>query len=95
MISCAYCAQPATMRILSTPDHVCFQHALEFWTGLLGYSHAQPAPCVKHERLCSCPACEELSMSEPKAVAAAPVTATPVVVEVPLDRDPLAFPLAS
>jgi hypothetical protein len=26
------------MRIVSFPEHVCFEHAVEFWTGLLVYA---------------------------------------------------------
>jgi len=26
------------MKIVSIPEHVCFDHALEFWTGLLVYA---------------------------------------------------------
>jgi hypothetical protein len=26
------------MKIVSTPDQVCLEHALEFWTGLLVYA---------------------------------------------------------
>jgi hypothetical protein len=41
------------MRIVSNPEHVCFDHALEFWTGLLVYAREHSDPRVKHERLCS------------------------------------------
>jgi hypothetical protein len=61
MMSCSYCAQPATMRILAEPEQVCFDHALEFWTGLLVYARSPTEPCVKNEELCSCPACEAAS----------------------------------
>ena len=37
-MTCAYCGQRATMKIVSIPEHVCFDHALEFWTGLLVYA---------------------------------------------------------
>jgi hypothetical protein len=65
---CTYCERPATMRIVSTPEQVCFEHALEFWTGLLTYTHDH-ASCVKHVRWCSCRACEELSASNLRAAA--------------------------
>ena len=38
MMSCAYCGQQATMKILSTPERVCAQHGHEFWTGLLAHA---------------------------------------------------------
>jgi hypothetical protein len=63
MICCAYCDQQATMKTLSNPERVCFDHALEFWTGLLVYANDRSEPCVKHERLCSCRSCEESSVS--------------------------------
>lgn len=37
MERCAYCGRPATLKIASNPDDVCFEHAVEFWTGLLAY----------------------------------------------------------
>lgn len=51
------------MKIVSNPDQVCFEHALEFWTGLLGYAVYPLDPCVKQERTCTCRSCEELSAS--------------------------------
>jgi hypothetical protein len=65
---CAYCERPATMKIVSTPEQVCFEHALEFWTGLLTYTH-DDSGCVKHERVCNCRACEELRASSVRAAA--------------------------
>ena len=38
MKACAYCGQPATMTIVSSPDRVCFTHAMEFWDGLMAYA---------------------------------------------------------
>jgi hypothetical protein len=38
MTYCAYCGQRATTTIVSCPEKVCFEHALEFWTGLLVYA---------------------------------------------------------
>jgi hypothetical protein len=35
MMCCAYCGRRATETIVSYPEKVCFEHALEFWTGLL------------------------------------------------------------
>jgi hypothetical protein len=46
---CAYCQKPATMSIPSSPEHVCDQHALEFWTGLLAYA-VDHAERVKQKR---------------------------------------------
>ena len=37
-MNCAYCSQPATLRIPATPDQVCRVHAIEFWTGLLAFT---------------------------------------------------------
>ena len=77
------------MKILSVPDQVCLEHGLEFWTGLLGYAAGPASACVKHERLCSCPACEALTISERKAVA---VTSAG---ESPKDHESFALALAS
>jgi hypothetical protein len=71
MMCCAYCEQPATMKIVATPEHVCFEHALEFWTGLMLYARDRSDPCVKNERLCTCRACEESSLSFLRAIAIA------------------------
>jgi hypothetical protein len=76
MTSCTYCGQQATMKILSTPEHVCFQHALEFWTGLLVYA-GDRSPCVKHERLCTCRSCEAMSASHLRAAAIAAAGLSP------------------
>ena len=59
------------MTIVSNPEHVCFEHALEFWTGLLAYARHRSGRCVKHERLCACPSCEEWSASYLRAIAVA------------------------
>jgi hypothetical protein len=77
MMLCAYCGQEATMRIVANPEHVCFDHALEFWTGLLVYSRDASGTCVKQERLCTCPACEEVSASYLRASAIAAAGAPP------------------
>ncbi len=69
MISCAYCGQPATMRIVSNPEQVCLEHGLEFWTGLLVCARDRGDPPVKHGRSCACGACQELSAPELRAVA--------------------------
>jgi hypothetical protein len=37
-MNCAYCGQPATLRIPAMPDQVCRIHAIEFWTGLLAFT---------------------------------------------------------
>lgn len=77
MTCCAYCGQPATMKIVSNPQDVCFEHALEFWTGLLLYARDRSEPCVKRERLCTCRSCEELSMSSRRAIAIAAAGPSP------------------
>jgi hypothetical protein len=71
MTSCAYCERPATTRILSNPEEVCVEHALEFWKGLLVCARRPLEPCVKHERQCGCRLCEELSASYQRTVAIA------------------------
>jgi len=73
MVCCAYCGEPATLRIVSNPEQVCLVHALEFWTGLLNYVRDHSAPCVKHEGNCSCRACEEMNAAfvRARAIAAA------------------------
>ena len=38
MKHCAFCTQPATMTIVSSPERVCFTHAMEFWDGLMAYA---------------------------------------------------------
>ena len=37
------------MRIASNPERVCFEHALEFWTGLVIYAREDADARVKHE----------------------------------------------
>ena len=37
------------MKIVSNPQHVCFEHAVEFWTGLLANAVFPLEPCVKQE----------------------------------------------
>jgi len=64
MTSCPYCGRLATTTIVSTPSRVCQEHALEFWTGLLGFATHPFLPCVKHEGICSCPVCERSAASK-------------------------------
>ena len=71
MICCPYCGEPATMKIVSNPEQVCLEHALEFWTGLLEYVRGRSEPCVKHEGSCTCRSCEELSASHRRTTAIA------------------------
>jgi hypothetical protein len=71
MVCCAYCEEPATLRIVSNPEQVCLVHALEFWTGLLTYVRDPFAHCVKYEGSCSCRACEEMSAASARASAIA------------------------
>ena len=70
MTTCSYCSQPATMSIIAVPAQVCAEHAMEFWTGLLAYAHDRSGPCVKNERLCSCPLCLELAVDQARRLAA-------------------------
>jgi len=55
--------------IVSNPEQVCLQHALEFWTGLLAYARDRRDACVKDHELCTCPLCEESSASYLRAAA--------------------------
>jgi hypothetical protein len=71
MISCAYCGQVATRKIVSTPDQVCLEHALEFWSGLLVYATDRSEPCVTHEGECTCRSCQESSAAYRRASAIA------------------------
>ena len=59
------------MRIASNPERVCFEHALEFWTGLLVYATDHTEVCVRDRGWCTCPKCEELSASSRRARAVA------------------------
>ena len=65
------------MTIVSTPQQVCLEHALEFWTGLLVYARDRPDPCVKHEGLSTCRSCEELGASSRRAIAIAAAGPSP------------------
>jgi len=59
------------MKIVSYPGEVCFDHALEFWTGLLVYARDRSEPCVKHERVCACGMCQERGAAYRRAMAIA------------------------
>lgn len=63
MMCCAYCGEPATMKIPSNPEQVCSRHALEFWTGVLASPRDPSEASVKHEPACACRSCEELTAS--------------------------------
>ncbi len=65
------------MKIVSNPQEVCFEHALEFWTGLLAYAKDRSDPCVKHERLCTCRSCEELTAFNLRTFAIAAAGSSP------------------
>jgi hypothetical protein len=77
VMTCAYCGQQATMRIVSNAEHVCFEHGLEFWTGLLVYARDHSGACVKHERVCTCRSCEESSAASRRASAIAAAGPSP------------------
>jgi hypothetical protein len=66
---------------VSNPEEVCVEHALEFWTGLLLYARHPLEPCVKHEKLCGCRLCEELSASYRRTIAIARAGRSPVRAE--------------
>lgn len=57
------------MKIPSNPEQVCFEHALEFWAGVLGATRDSSDSCAKIEPLCSCRSCEELSASYLRSIA--------------------------
>jgi hypothetical protein len=66
------------MLIVSSPEPVCLEHGLEFWTGLLSYARDRRQDlCVKDERLCSCRSCEELGASSARATAIAAAGPSP------------------
>jgi hypothetical protein len=75
--TCAYCNHPATATIVASPQQVCFEHLLEFWTGLLGYARDHSEPCVKNETACTCRSCEEQLASELRAFAIRSVGPSP------------------
>ena len=77
MTTCSYCNQPATATIIANPNRVCAEHALEFWTGLLAYTHGRSAPCVKDQEQCFCPLCEALTADQVRTAALASVSRSP------------------
>jgi hypothetical protein len=81
MICCAYCEQPATTKIVSSPDQVCLEHALEFWTGLLVYARDLSAQSADHERLCTCRSCKRLKAPYVRTIAVAAAGPSPPVHE--------------
>jgi hypothetical protein len=89
MTTCPYCHHPATMTIVATPDHVCVEHALEFWTGLLAYTRGRSAACVKNDEVCDCPLCEEHGAQQRRASAITSVGPSPG------DHVEFAMPIAS
>jgi hypothetical protein len=89
MTTCPYCTKPATATIVASPSRVCYEHALEFWTGLLDYARGRSGPCVKNETLCDCVACQELGVSQLRA------STIPGVAPSPSDHVGFVMPLAS
>jgi hypothetical protein len=65
------------MTIISSPHQVCLEHAIEFWTGLLAYTHDRSGRCVKDEMLCACAVCDEASASQLRAAAIVGVGRSP------------------
>lgn len=59
MTFCAYCRQRATVKIPSIPGRVCFDHALEFWTGLLAYANDHSEGGQRQGTPCTCEACNQ------------------------------------
>ena len=89
MMSCSYCEQKATLRIVSSPEKVCLEHALEFWNGLLVYAKDHAGPCIREGGPCGCRLCEELSVSYVRARAIAAAGPSPA------DHAPFQIRLAS
>ena len=70
MTTCAYCNRPATHTIVANPHKVCYAHALEFWTGLLGYAHERlNLRCVRGTTFCSCADCQEAGAARLRTLA--------------------------
>lgn len=65
------------MTIVSSPDRVCLEHAVEFWTGLLAYTRGRSGPCVKQDMVCVCSLCEELTASQLRTFAIASADSSP------------------
>jgi hypothetical protein len=66
------------MKILSCPDEVCFTHAIEFWTGLLAFACDRADVYMKHEQVCSCRWCREMSGASLRALAIAAAGPSPL-----------------
>ena len=65
------------MKIVSNPPQVCFEHALEFWTGLLIYASDGSSARVKQELMRTVPSPEDMSASERRALAIAAAGPSP------------------
>jgi len=48
------------MKIVSNPEDVCAEHAVEFWTGLLVCANDHAGPCVREQEWCTCKSCVQL-----------------------------------
>jgi hypothetical protein len=82
--SCAYCGQRATVHIPSNPEHVCREHAVEFWAGLLAYVKDRTDHRETPDTPCTCRTCNQLSaVSSRLSVIAGDVTAPPAAEPVP------------
>jgi hypothetical protein len=71
------------MNIVASPHRVCAEHAAEFWTGLLAYSHSRAGVCIKNDQECSCPRCREMA-DDFKAAAFTRATARSVAAPFPI-----------
>jgi hypothetical protein len=89
MMTCAYCARPATATIVANPHRVCVEHAVEFWTGLLDYTRGRSVACVKNVALCACRACEQQDAARLRSFALSRVGPSPG------DHDDFGIALAS
>ena len=77
------------MKIVSNPEYVCVDHALEYWTGLVSYARETADTCVKEEGFCTCRSCQETSAAYLRAAAIAAAGPSP------LDHEHFAIGLAS
>lgn len=49
LMNCAQCDRPATVRIPSSSEAVCADHAVEFWTGLLKFAKEERPTAIAHD----------------------------------------------
>ena len=71
MTTCAYCEQPATVKIPSNPAGVCVSHAVEFWGALFEVVKDRAIPVPARPVPCSCIACNDLTAARALGIEAA------------------------